>query len=242
MAFAAAARMWEEIATFDGLKWAKEAVEGWEDVYAANKLGQRDAGATRQVKEPASSLTARAQDKKKALALDPRQAHDPVLGPGGLRETRMADAVNRIETAHDGLTMVIDRLNKALNKLTTASDSLSSVLAEASQRKGLEFAFQDPMWATWPLHRFVERTSDLTRQYRISTQHLELLVPTLIQSGEPSASRTMRNDEQAAEKRSKKRRAAYEAWIGLPYLETRGSQSLVGLEAVCEVEVGRWRE
>ncbi|SJX63114.1 uncharacterized protein SRS1_13940 [Sporisorium reilianum f. sp. reilianum] len=242
MAFAAAARMWEEIATFDGLKWAKEAVEGWEDVGAANKLGQREAGATRQAKGPASGAAERAQDKKRALALDPKQAHDPILGPGGVRETRMAAAVGRIEAAHDGLATVVDRLNKALNKLTTASDSLTTLLEEASQRKGLEFAFQDPMWATWPLHRFIERTTDLTKQYRISTQHLTLLVPTLIQSGEPPASKAVRNDEQAAEKRSQQRRAAYEAWIGLPYLETRGAQSLVGLEAVCEVEVGRWRE
>lgn len=182
-AFAAAARMWEEIATFDGLKWAKEAVEGWEDVHAANQLGQRDAGSTRPAKGPASTASAstRAQDKRRAIALDPKQAHDPVLGPGGLRESRIADAVARIEAAHDGLTAVLDRLvscgpahftrgskadtrihfvmdferqNKALLKLTTASDSLRSLLEEAAQRKGLEFAFQEPMWATWPLDRF----------------------------------------------------------------------------------------
>lgn len=74
-------------------------------------------------------------------------------------------------------------------------------------------------------------------------QHLELLVPTLIQSGEPPAAKqTLRNNEGAQERRSKERRAAYEAWISLPYLETRGTQSLLGLEALCEVEVGRWRE
>ena len=102
--------MWEEIATFDGLKWAKEAVEGWEDVHAANKLGQRDASSTRKAKGPASAGSSRAQDKKLALALDPKQAHDPILGPGGVKESRIADAVDRIETAHDGLTVVLDRL------------------------------------------------------------------------------------------------------------------------------------
>ncbi|KAJ9479372.1 hypothetical protein PHBOTO_002838 [Pseudozyma hubeiensis] len=244
VAFVAAARMWEEIATFDGLKWAKEAVDGWEDVYAANKLGQRDANATRRARGPASSSVTRAQDKRKALALDSKQAHDPIVGPGGLRETRLADAVERIEAAHDGLTTVVDRLGKALNKLTTASDSLVALLDEASQRKGLEFAFQDPMWGTWPMERFVERVLDLTRQYRISTQHLQLLVPTLIKSGEAPASTAARKhgEQEAVERRSKQRRAAYEAWIGLPYLETRGPQSLIGLEAVCEVEVGRWKE
>lgn len=244
LAFVAAARMWEEIATFDGLKWAKVAVDGWEDAYAADRLGQRDANATRQAKGPASGFHSRAQEKKKALALDPKQAHDPILGPGGLRETRLADAVERIEAAYDGLAIVVDRLNKALSKLTTASDSLCALLEEASQRKGLEFAFQQAMWATWPLERFVERTYDLTRQYRISTQHVQLLVPTLVQSGEPPASASARNhgQQEAVERRSKQRRAAYEAWIGLPYLETRGPQSLVGLEAICEVEVGRWKE
>lgn len=88
----------------------------------------------------------------------------------------------------------------------------------------------------------VERTADLTTQYRISTQHLELLVPTLIQSGEPPASRTSKNSEGAEERRSKERRGAYEAWISLPYLETRGAQSLLGFEALCEVEIGRWNE
>ncbi|SPO24404.1 uncharacterized protein UTRI_03672 [Ustilago trichophora] len=242
LAFVAAARMWEEIATFDGLKWAKEAVEGWEDVQAANKLGQRDAESTPKARGPVSVGSSRMQDKRRAMALDPKQAHDPVLGPGGSRETRIADAISRIEAAHDGLTVVVDRLGKALNKLTTASDSLRSLLEEASQRKSLEFAFQDPLWATWPLDRFVERTCDLTTQYRISTQHLQLLVPTLVQSGEPPASASSRNSQEAQERRSKQRRGAYEAWISLPYLETRGSQSLMGLEALCEVEVGRWKE
>lgn len=110
MAFVAAARMWEEIATFDGLKWAKEAVEGWEDIQAANKLGQRDAGATRRAKGPALAATSRAQDKMKAIVLDAKQAHDPILGPGGLKESRIADAIARIEAAHEGLTVVMDRL------------------------------------------------------------------------------------------------------------------------------------
>uniref|UniRef100_V5EQH1 Uncharacterized protein n=2 Tax=Kalmanozyma brasiliensis (strain GHG001) TaxID=1365824 RepID=V5EQH1_KALBG len=242
LAFVAAARMWEEMATFDGLKWAKEAVDGWEDVHAANKLGQREAGTTRQARGPASATASRAQDKRRALELDPRQAHDPILGPGGLRESRLADAVSRIEAAHDGLTTVMERLNKALTKLTTASDSLRSLLEEAAQRKGLEFVFQDPMWATWPLERFVERTSELASQYRISTQHLQLLVPTLIRSGEPPASSSSRPSDEATQRRSKQRRSAYESWITLPYLETRGSQSLLGFEAICEVEVGRWKE
>ncbi|SAM82433.1 uncharacterized protein UBRO_04551 [Ustilago bromivora] len=241
LAFAAAARMWEEIAIFDGLKWAKEAVEGWEDVQAANELGQRDAGSTRKAKGPAS-IRPKAQDKRRAIALDPKQAHDPILGPGGLRESRLADASKRIEAAHDGLTTVLDRLTKALNKLTTASDSLRSLLEEATQRKGLEFAFQEPLWATWSLDRFIERTSELASQYCVSTQHLQLLVPTLIHSGEPPASASSRNSEGAAERRSKERRGAYEAWISLPYIETRGSQSLLGFESICEVEVGRWRE
>lgn len=110
MTFIAAANTWEEIATFDGLKWAKEAVEGWEDLYAAKKLGQRDASATRQAKGPTASSTLRAEDKKRALALDPKQAHDPILGPGGLRESRMADAVRRIEAAHIGLRTVSGKL------------------------------------------------------------------------------------------------------------------------------------
>ncbi|SPO23799.1 uncharacterized protein UTRI_03672_B [Ustilago trichophora] len=242
LAFVAASRMWEEIATFDGLKWAKEAVEGWEDVQAANKLGQRSAESIPKAKDSTSAISSKAQDKRRAMALDPKQAHDPVLGPGGLRESRIADAISRIEAAHDGLAVVIDRLSKALNKLTTASDSLRSMLEEASQRKGLEFAFQEPLWVTWSLDRFVERTSDLTTQYRISTQHLQLLLPILVQSGEPPASASSPSSEGAEERRSKERRGAYEAWISLPYLETRGSQSLVGLEALCEVEVGRWKE
>ena len=41
-----------------------------------------------------------------------------------------------------------------MTKLTTASDSLRSLLEEASQRKSLEFAYQEPLWATWPLDRF----------------------------------------------------------------------------------------
>ena len=104
--------MWEEIATFDGLQWAKEAVEGWEDVHAANQLGQRDAVSTRPAKGPVSTSSAstRVQDKRRAIALDPKQAHDPILGPGGLRESRIAGAVARIEAAHDGLTTVLDRL------------------------------------------------------------------------------------------------------------------------------------
>lgn len=110
LAFVSAARMWEEIATFDGLKWAKEAVEGWEDVHAANKLRQRDAGSTRRAKGPLSGAISHSQDKRRAMALDPKQAHDPVFGPGGLKESRMADAVGRIEAAYEGLNVVIDRL------------------------------------------------------------------------------------------------------------------------------------
>lgn len=109
LAFVTAARTWEEIATFDGLKWAKEAVEGWEDVQAANKLGQRDAGSTRKAKGPFPT-SSKAQDKRRAITLDPKQACDPVTGPGGLRESRIADAVERIEAAHDGLMIVLDRL------------------------------------------------------------------------------------------------------------------------------------
>lgn len=242
--FVAAARMWEEIATFDGLKWAKEAVDGWEEVYAANRIGEPESGATRQAKGAAGAYNSSVQDKKRALALDAKQAWDPMVGPGGWRETRLADAVDRIESAHDGLTTVVDRLTKMLNKLTNACDSLRALLDEASQRNGLEFAFQEPMWATWPLEPFVGRTAELTRQYRISTHHLQVLVPTLIQSGEPPASAGTRKhgDQETVERRSKHRRAAYEAWIALPYLDTRGSHSLVGFEAVCEVEVGRWKE
>ncbi|SNX83816.1 uncharacterized protein MEPE_02524 [Melanopsichium pennsylvanicum] len=241
MAFVAAARMWEEVATFDGLKWAKEAAEGWEDVNAANKLGKSDTPHIKEAKGPSSMISSRAKEKKHAIALGSRQAHDPVLGPGGTKEIRMADAVKRIESAHNGLTTVLERLKKALNKLTLASESLGALLEEAAQRKGLEFAFQEPLWATWSLDRFVERTMDLTSQYRVSTQHLELLVPTLVKSGE-SPTPTSRHSGGAEERRSKERRAAYEAWIGLPYLETRGSQSLIGLEGLCEVEIGRWRE
>lgn len=102
--------MWEEIATFDGLKWAREAVEGWEDVHAANKLGQRGPSSTRKARGPASNSSSTAQDKRNARILDPKQAHDPVLGPGGLKESRIADATERIEAAHEGLTVVIDRL------------------------------------------------------------------------------------------------------------------------------------
>ena len=107
--------MWEEIATFDGLKWAKDAVEGWEDVQAANKLGQRDSSSTRRAKGPVSLTSSRTEDKRRAMALDPKQAHDPIFGPGGLRETRIADGVNRIEEAHEGLTTVLDRLVSGLD-------------------------------------------------------------------------------------------------------------------------------
>ncbi len=37
-------------------------------------------------------------------------SHDPVDGPGGLKESHIADATARIEAAHDGLTVVLDRL------------------------------------------------------------------------------------------------------------------------------------
>ena len=183
VAFVAAAKAWEEVATFDGLRWAKEAVEGWEDVAAAMKLGQRNSGSTRLAKGPTSASNTKAHDKRRAMALDPKQAHDPILGPGGMKETRIADATERIEAAQDGLTVVLDRLvscillceqefqtirlqaetlvchplyiqRKALAKLNTASDSLRTLLEEAAQRKGLEFAFQEPLWATWSLDRF----------------------------------------------------------------------------------------
>jgi hypothetical protein len=110
VAFVAAAKAWEEIATFDGLRWAKEAVEGWEDVAAAIKLGQRANGSTRLAKGPTAASNSKAHDKRRAMALDPKQAHDPILGPGGMKETRIADATERIEAAQDGLTVVLDRL------------------------------------------------------------------------------------------------------------------------------------
>lgn len=114
-AFVAAARMWEEIATFDGLKWAKEAVDGWEEFHAATRLNKDDMAPVRKAKGPAK-LSSSTQDTKRAMALDPKQAHDPVDGPGGLKESRMADATARIEAAHDGLAVVLDRLVSSSSK------------------------------------------------------------------------------------------------------------------------------
>ncbi|PWY99410.1 hypothetical protein BCV70DRAFT_200980 [Testicularia cyperi] len=250
--FMAAARTWEEVATFDGLKWAKEALDSWNDIYAAQELGKAS--------KPGSKSRS-ALERRRAQQLDPRQALDPITGPGGLRETRIADALQRIELAQDGLDVVMERLNKALAKLTNASDTLRNIMEEAAERKGLEFAFQQSMWGTWSMDQFVEKTADLTSQYHVSTSHLGLLVPTLLRSGEParkpsSSSKRIDTasvvDESHAQSQSHSqsqshdpnaaRRSAYETWIALPYLDTRGHSSLSWLEALCEVEVGRWRD
>lgn len=120
-ALLSAARNWEEISTFDGLKWAKEANDSWGDLHAAQELNKSHYSSGPRVR-PAPQLSAQKDVKKRiTLALDPRQAHDPRTGPGGLQETRIGAALQRIETAEVMLDGVIDRLVRILSRLLAST-------------------------------------------------------------------------------------------------------------------------
>lgn len=108
-ALLSAARKWEEIATFDGLKWAKEATDSWSDIYAARELSQSRDDPGPKVRS-ASKLSALKEEQKRiARSLDCKQAQNSRTGPGGLQETRIGAALQRIETAEDMLSGVIDK-------------------------------------------------------------------------------------------------------------------------------------
>ncbi|EPQ30519.1 uncharacterized protein PFL1_02045 [Pseudozyma flocculosa PF-1] len=244
--YAAQAEAWEEVVTYDGLKHAKQALDAWEDLESARNLGASS-----------SSSGPRPRQWKTAAIANQPAAHDPVTGPGGLKERRMADALLAIERAEVGLADVTTRLDKHLAKIVQTSDAIAALLPDAAKARGLEFAFQEPMWGTWPLERFVSYITGVTPSYVLSTSHLALLVPILLRpkaSPAPSSSDPNRVSkasfarEDSASKDGKPadpnahRRKAFEDWIALPHLETKGRGSMAWFEAVCRVEVGKYLE
>ncbi|KAN0064885.1 hypothetical protein ACQY0O_001942 [Thecaphora frezii] len=244
--YTAQAEAWEEVVTYDALKWAKQALDAWEDLESAKSLGARSA-----------SAAPRARQWKGTTALDSQPLHDPITGPGGLRERRMADALLLIEKAEAGLNDVLARLEKHLAKITQTSDAVAALLPEAAKARGLEFAFSEAMWGTWPLERFVSQVTRLTPSYVVSTSHLALLVPILLRPKvtPPSSSSApnriskatfTRDDDESKDGKAKDpnahRRKAFEEWIALPHLETKGRGSIAWLESVCQVEVARYQD
>ncbi|PWN50717.1 hypothetical protein IE53DRAFT_81487 [Violaceomyces palustris] len=259
--FFRSSQSWEQVVSFEGIKWATEVREAWtqvESLHSSSKASQGrqigSEGSSPRVRRSKFSSEDTSSVKEVATrSVVERNVIDPFLGPGGQKERMLAESLARIERAEEGLDEVESRLNRHLNKMTSTSESVNSLLLEAAKSKGPEFCFLQPMWGTWPMDRFVSTLSRITSQYVVSTRYLEDLIPCLCSSkptssiqlkihlrGQPTPSGASGGGGKT--KADDLRRLAFEEWVRLPFLELKGNNSRRWFEQVCEVEVGRWSE
>ncbi|KEI40707.1 uncharacterized protein L969DRAFT_16070 [Mixia osmundae IAM 14324] len=85
----------------------------------------------------------------------------------------------RLEASYRQLLGAMSSIETQTALTLTISQKFESVLIEASKTRGMSFAFEQPLWLTWPLARFNDEVLELTGQFRASRSLMTALTQTL---------------------------------------------------------------
>ena len=193
------ATAWEEEHTIDGIRWATQASQAWDEIHAA--LGT---------------------------------AEDTHLD----RSERIIPLLLQLEDARASLGKTLSRLERHAQRMQMLVDTAHALLNDTASAHASK-AFQEPMWGTWSMARFVRAMSCLSTQYDLATTHTRMLLPDLCEASEGAP-----------------HRAALATWVRLPCVHTSGisanapafgsdAETITGtsrhfFEHICETEVRGW--
>ncbi|KII88725.1 hypothetical protein PLICRDRAFT_176275 [Plicaturopsis crispa FD-325 SS-3] len=156
-------------------------------------------------------------DLENALALVPAGT----LPRTRLVTPKLAIMEKRIEEL-DGVLVKLGGQQKQFRKMNAAVENMESLLCDAHKVKGWQWVYEEPLWTTWPLEKFVSTIPDLLIPYHRSLHMHIALVDTL---------RPHNVSFQDS-------REAIAKWVDQPCLEENGWDAR--WEELCAVEVERW--
>ncbi|TFK42752.1 hypothetical protein BDQ12DRAFT_732366 [Crucibulum laeve] len=161
----------------------------------------------------ARSLVDARTDLNNALALIPdRLPRTHIVGP----------KIELMERCIIELDAVVSKLQKQFRRINVTIDNLEAVLVEAHKIKGWKWVYEEPLWVTWSLEKFVTSVPEIIIPYHRSLNlHMELV-------------NTLRSHSVSFEDS----RDAVSKWVEQPWLEDSGWD--VKWEDICAAEVERW--
>ncbi|GAA5822651.1 hypothetical protein JCM11251_004330 [Rhodosporidiobolus azoricus] len=108
-------------------------------------------------------------------ALEKRSAAAGAVRAGYLfaQSARLSEQVAAVEA-------VFGNLQEVAQAFSSICERAEYLVVEASKTRGIPFAFQQPMWVTWPLSRFVDGLLALTTPYHSSLTLIRSLLDTLL--------------------------------------------------------------
>ncbi|GAA5916178.1 hypothetical protein JCM6882_005408 [Rhodosporidiobolus microsporus] len=108
-------------------------------------------------------------------ALEKRSSAAGAVRAGYLfaQSARLSEQVAAVEA-------VFSNLQEVAQAFSSICERAEYLVVEASKTRGIPFAFQQPMWVTWPLSRFVDGLLALTTPYHSSLTLIRSLLDTLL--------------------------------------------------------------
>ncbi|GAA6029416.1 hypothetical protein JCM8097_003667 [Rhodosporidiobolus ruineniae] len=108
----------------------------------------------------------------KALEKKPTAVNSVKAGYLFAQSAKLSEQIAAVEA-------VFLNLQEIATAFTSICDRAEHLVVEASKTRGIPFAFQQPLWVTWPLSRFVDGLTALTTPYLDSLTLIRSLLDTL---------------------------------------------------------------
>ncbi|WFD37555.1 uncharacterized protein MJAP1_000500 [Malassezia japonica] len=156
---------WEEVHTLDGIKWASDAKQTWEEM--ASLLRRPESASS-------DAPPADMDDEKLRASLIPLLQN---LEQSTVQLHKMVERLVRLRSHQ----------KKHAARITALSDMGTDLLIETADGGRESAAFVDPMWATWTMDQFVLAIRSLAQQYAVSTAEIAALVPRLCDASDDPA-------------------------------------------------------
>ncbi|GAA6006334.1 hypothetical protein JCM10207_000608 [Rhodosporidiobolus poonsookiae] len=112
------------------------------------------------------------------IALKAIEKHSP--SAGAIRAGYLFAQSARLSEQVAAVEGVFANLQEIAAAFSSISDRAEWLLLEASRTRGVPFAFQQPLWVTWPLSRFVDGLIALSSPYHDSLALIRSLLDTLL--------------------------------------------------------------
>ncbi|UZJ51783.1 hypothetical protein CBS101457_001103 [Exobasidium rhododendri] len=243
------------------------ATEKWEDITSCE--GAKTIAAIAGLSASLDEVLAKRREKEEEGSDLPSVLHLNKDEVEARRMDEMAMLLKGLQAETENLMEDMLKIGKAVSKLESLSEAAEILLVEATRARGPEFAFEEGLWVTWSMGRFVDTLQLLTSRYVLQTEHLHCLNRHLLQDtcapglnankkeGRTLTTKKKDEEEESSEDdeddddrgkevrklRARTRERVLEEWQKLAFLnEEKSGVSASWFDDVCEVEVGRWTE